>query len=487
MQALVRSGALAQPHGGLMKRLVNVIGFFALAVCLLAVQLHSSGISLERTPLMFLSQILLLGVVLFHLGMNLFDKRPSFPDSSVVVFEIIFLIIAPSLQLAYNQKIMVNTKPFDDASALQSNLIFIVFIISYLGSRFLVRHALPKPIAGPPPSFGINYAALIPVLAVCVIAAASAFRFAQQLQTDDLGDMGAPFDMIRSKLFYFLIVPVFILVAMHRPKRIGLIWIALVLFAFVLLLLCENPAVEKRNALGPIYLTLLSLLFRRWLRSPPRVFWSIFVLSGLFFPVAELFTNSRIDDWATSQSALEAYFEQHFTSTTYDAWANTDAIVEIVAREGFFWGKQITGALLFFVPHTVWPDKPLATAIVVGEYLSRNYSMWFLNLSAPFPAEGYIDFGWPGVVLYGVLLGYFSRRIDLLIESVVPLRRAMGFYLSFYMMFVLRGSLMVAVAYVVPVFVTFEVVSFVLTARGNGYENSRRSSRPIYGGIDRQR
>ncbi|WP_250517590.1 hypothetical protein [Caballeronia sp. INDeC2] len=464
-----------------MKSSANVICYLALGIFLFAVQLYALGISPGQNRLMFWSHLLLLGVVLFHLGMNLFDRGPSFADASIVVFEITFLILAPALQLAYNAKVLVNTQPFDDTYALQSNLIFVLFIVCYLLARHLLPPALRRVASQSSSSLTIRYAALVPVLAICAVGAVSAFNFARQLQAGDLDGIDVtPLDMVRAKLLFFLIVPVFILIVSYRPRRIGPIWVAFALFVLALLLVCENPLTEKRNALGPIYLTLLALAFRPWLRSAPRVFWSIFVLSGLFFPFSELFTNSRIDKWPIALSTVTSFMEEHFASTTYDAWANTDTIVEMVSKGGVYAGKQLAGSLLFFVPHTVWPDKPLASAIVVGEYLTQNYGMWFLNLSAPLPAEGYLDFAWFGVIAYGALLGYFSRCVDSLAESELPLRRALGCYLSFYTVFLLRGSLMVAVAYVVPVLVAFQLVSLLLTSR------ERRESlprTPLYGDV----
>ncbi|MCG7403577.1 MULTISPECIES: hypothetical protein [Caballeronia] len=470
-----------------MKSPANVVSYLALGIFLFAAEFYTLGMSTGHSPLMLVSHVLLLGVVLFHLGMHLFDSKPSFADASVVVFEITFLILAPALQLAHDAQVLVNTMPFDDTSALHANLIFIVFIVTYLGARHLLPRTIQASTARASEPLTIRYAALIPALAICVVAAMSAFNFASQLQAGDLDGIDVtPLDMIRAKVLFFLIVPVFILIVLHRPRRIGLVWIALALFAFVLLLICQNPLTEKRNALGPIYLTLLALAFQRHLKSPSRVFWAIFVLSGLFFPFSELFTNSRIDKWPLSWATIESFFEEHFASTTYDAWANTEAIVEMVSREGINAGRQLAGSLLFFVPHAVWPDKPLATAILVGEYLQRNYSMWFLNLSAPLPAEGYFDFSWAGVVAYGFLLGYFSRRADALVESPIPLRRALGCYLSFYVVFVLRGSLMVAVAYVVPVLVTFQLVSVLLTSRENRRAEPR-TARPLYSGMARRK
>ncbi|MFL9960030.1 hypothetical protein PQR02_02525 [Paraburkholderia sediminicola] len=458
-----------------MKNVSNVLSYLALGIILCTVQLYTLANCPAITPLVFVSQILLLGVVLLHLGMNLFHTQPSFPDASVVVFEIIFLIIAPAIQFAHNAKTLVNTQRLDDTFAVQSNMIYVVFIASYLGGRFLIPPPHSRGASRLLSTLKIRYVALIPTLVVCAIAALSAFQFAQRLQAGDFDGLDiTPLELIRRKLFFFLIFPVFVLIVSYRPRRIGPIWLALAISAFIFLFLCQNPAIEKRNTLGPIYLTLLALLFRPWLRSSPRVFWSIFVLSGLFFPVSEIFTHHRVDEWPMPPAAYENIFAEHFTSTAYDAWANTEAVVEMVSRDGIAYGKQLAGSLLFFVPHTAWPDKPLATGIVIGEFLSRNYTMWFFNLSAPLPAEGYLDFSWGGVILYGTLLGYFSRRIDALIESA-PLSRALGLYLSFYLTFLLRGSLMIAVAYIVPVFLSFQFVSFALTSHGRKFREAKRA------------
>ncbi|WP_160110360.1 hypothetical protein [Caballeronia arvi] len=389
------------------------------------------------------------------------------------------MTIAPALQLAADSKMLVNTRPYDDAYVLQANLIYTAFIISYLTSRFLLAFDFSTKIFHSRPRLKLRYFSLIPALTACTIAAVSAFSFAQNSQPPyaEMADI-TPLDMIRGKFFFFLIVPVFIVIVSHRPQRIGPLWIMLALFAFALLCLCENPLTEKRNALGPIYLTLVFLCLRTWLETAPRTFWSIFLLSGLFFPIAELFTHTKVEDWSMATSSAKSFYEQHFTSISYDAWANTVAVVEIVNAEGFYWGKQVAGAILFFVPHTVWSDKPLSTGILIGEFLSGNYSMWFVNLSAPLPAEGYLDFGWAGVVLYGVLLGSVSRCIDALLDSS-PLWRAMGLYLSFYMVFLLRGALMVAVAYVVPVLLTFYLVSVLLVSREKKVENGDRANMPV--------
>jgi hypothetical protein len=124
----------------------------------------------------------------------------------------------------------------------------------------------------------------------------------------------------------------------------------------------------------------------------------------------------------------------------------------------------VFGSLLFFVPSALWTTKPLATGIFLANYLIANYSMWFTNLSAPLVAEGYLDFGYVGVVGYAALLAVilvrlnrFAARLDS--WSAFPI----GVYYAVFLMIILRGSLMIALAFTVAAFVSFMLASAMLS------------------------
>jgi len=97
------------------------------------------------------------------------------------------------------------------------------------------------------------------------------------------------------------------------------------------------------------------------------------------------------------------------------------------------------------VPRTMWPNKPIDTGTLLGEFKGYN----FTNLSAPMWSELLINFGWVGLVLGMAALGYLFRRLDsgaearLRVSSIPPV---LGCVIPFYLLIVLRGSLLQAMA-----------------------------------------
>jgi hypothetical protein len=140
--------------------------------------------------------------------------------------------------------------------------------------------------------------------------------------------------------------------------------------------------------------------------------------------------------------------------------------VEIVKVHGVQWGHQLLGSLLFFVPSSVWSSKPLATGIFLADYLIANYSMWFTNLSAPLVAEGYLDFGPLGVIVYAAgtaLLVAYLNKLALRRDKWVALPFAL--YASVFLMLVLRGSLMIAMGFASAAYLAFQFASALLSAK----------------------
>ena len=106
--------------------------------------------------------------------------------------------------------------------------------------------------------------------------------------------------------------------------------------------------------------------------------------------------------------------------------------------------------LLFWVPRSIWPGKPLQSGELVAEYSVYSYT----NLSSPLWAEAYIHAGLLGVLLvffaYGALTSTLQKLyLDptksprSLVNVLVPL-------LAAYQPFFLRGALLSAFAFVVP-------------------------------------
>ncbi len=101
--------------------------------------------------------------------------------------------------------------------------------------------------------------------------------------------------------------------------------------------------------------------------------------------------------------------------------------------------RQITGSILFFVPRSIYPNKPYDTGIELANHLGLK----FQNLSAPWLLEAYANARLLGVIFVGVGLGFIVSNIDL--KSNVTFRSfLLSAMTSGFLFILLRGSLLQA-------------------------------------------
>lgn len=227
-------------------------------------------------------------------------------------------------------------------------------------------------------------------------------------------------------------------------------WLALFT---VVLLIVANPISNARYLAGTVLLSLLVLLGA--FNTPGRFrLTTVIVILGVIaiFPYADRFRHS---DVSGAKPPLLTSLE---TSGDYDALAQVNNTVRYVDERGYTNGRQALGVVLFFVPRNIWSGKPDDTGVVLANY--RGYR--FNNLSAPLWAELFINFSWGGVIIGMGLLGVAVRRLD---EHLVSdLGRASpgavaASCLAFYLLIILRGSLLQATAYLVVILGSVLLVS----------------------------
>ena len=222
--------------------------------------------------------------------------------------------------------------------------------------------------------------------------------------------------------------------------RTGLGWSFLSLGSLAALLVIVNPVGSPRYALMTVLLGLLTAL---GLVQQIRVyrFLAVSALAALLllFPVLDTFRYS-LNAGIHFTGVVDA-----LTDGDYDSFGQLNNTIWYVETCGLAFGNQLTGALLFWVPRSLWEGKPVDTGILLAE--AKGYD--FSNLSAPLPAELYINFSWAGVVVGMTILGYLIRRWDSsnnrrIMELGSP--TVVGCILPFYFLLLLRGSLLQATA-----------------------------------------
>jgi hypothetical protein len=423
-----------------------------------------------------LSSVVLSLALLLQLCFGIRKDAPIPADIVAFIFSWLFLDLAPKIQLLSSPRMLVNTSSVVASGVLVTNLICAVFIVAFTAVYTLVHRPASLETAvvesHPEPQetqiftpFGICL-----LLGICVVVVAILGRTPYQADATVLGP-ATPSGMVIKKFLLFMpSAALFVyLNGMIRARQKWMFSSLCVLGILILLVaFTENPLTEKRNALGPVYLGLLFVVYRSRLHGLNSRLLLLVASMVLVFPTITIMTHSHHQFLHGMQlSALVETLKDHYFSVNYDAWANTYTIVEMVGREGLGWGRQLLGDFLFFVPSSVWHTKPLATGIAVGNYLIMHHSGWFTNLSAPLPAEGYMDFGTLGAALYGAVLAMFVEWLNRLAADD---SRAIAFplaaYASLYLMFALRGSLMVAIAYGTGSFFAFLVAASCLTIGG---------------------
>lgn len=209
------------------------------------------------------------------------------------------------------------------------------------------------------------------------------------------------------------------------------------------------PTGLSRNMMAAFYAGLLIILFKQTKKG--RWFsWAVIGGLTLAYPFLEIFRYAATLTSGNFWSTLTYIFRSTYLVGHYDAFSMVTTIFDYVREFGITWGIQLLGTLLFFIPRAIWPGKPLGsghTAInALGQYD-------FSNVSAPLLAEGYINFGFLGILLFAIALGAIVQKLDRcywatsdqdfrLIDFLYP-------HLIFMFFFMLRGDLLSSGAYVI--------------------------------------
>ena len=173
-------------------------------------------------------------------------------------------------------------------------------------------------------------------------------------------------------------------------------------------LLINNPLNSARFY---AFMTLFGILvlFSSRRQKPSR---SLFYVGVLFFG---LFVAKTIDQitrylvlWRLSHSW------SLFNVGDFDAHENFIHTIQYVNESGITYGKQLLGALLFWLPRTFWLHKPFGSGhLLATEYLSK-FGAENSNISSPLIAEMYLNFHIFGILIgaaiFGVITGWLDRR-----------------------------------------------------------------------------
>ena len=242
-----------------------------------------------------------------------------------------------------------------------------------------------------------------------------------------------------------------------KEKKWGAAW---PIAAAVPLLISCSPFGMPRFQAAAIYIG-LALILRPKL-SKKSVF--IYGFCGAFmfaFPFLDYMRYANLLDIDIVNSFKEVVkgLTGTLISAHFDGYVMLVKAQHHVATYGLTFGRQMLGALLFFIPRTWWPDKPLGTGYFIQQTLGLKKK--FLNVSASMIEEGYINFGLLGILLFAGLMALLNRSLDTPPygeKDNSPFKKLVYPFLPPMIFFMVRGDMMSTFAY----FSSYAVIGLVV-------------------------
>ncbi|QIN77693.1 hypothetical protein GBA65_03270 [Rubrobacter marinus] len=217
-----------------------------------------------------------------------------------------------------------------------------------------------------------------------------------------------------------------------------------------LLLVADFPSGSPRHLVGSIYLGLVLIFLNRYLRTGwPFVF---LMVGGMLvaFPIMSALYLSTGPHETVPYLRDGSFLGAGMTTGDFDAYSMVGYTIGYLHDgPGSTFGHQLLGVLLFFVPRSIWPDKPFGS----GYTVAVDQGLLFNNVSSSPIAEGLINFGWAGVVLFAVALCWIFGLLDSSFRHAErsgegTLLRLLYPFLIGFAFFLMRGDLLSSFAFV---------------------------------------
>jgi hypothetical protein len=386
------------------------------------------------------------------------DPRPYSINRIYWLFHLVFFALAPSYQTA------VGAYPWGSEditlpAVLRANLVVLAGMAAYHVGRYIAEAAgagnAPRVAARVDDTYRRAHrswgAAIFLIIAVVYVSLAGLRNIWLKGELDELLGEGVPNavyltveKLVRGPVLYYALASI-LLFRLRKIKAPFLAWVLTVFFVV------NFPLVLPRALMAACYVGVaLSFGGALWLRKP-----QLFSL-GLIALIIGIYPLMSLARWNTEEadrrfSDLNSYVSQSYVGGDFDAHVMVCRTVEYVRRNGTSNGRQLLTALAFPVPRKVWPQKSIGSGALVHTALRKEWT----NVSSPLPAEGYINFGLLGALLFSALFAAGAQRYDAYYWAWRTRRAGLGdfsFPILFYPVvlvlsaFVLRGDLLSSLA-----------------------------------------
>ncbi|MDH1406915.1 O-antigen polymerase [Acinetobacter johnsonii] len=403
--------------------------FCIVSILLFLIFIVGLGLSFDYVGISFIFNLFLV-IILTFLNNNKYISSALF----VYVFSLIFFIVIPWVQ--YDNKIILWANyAFSKDDYFYLNIIISLFLVLFYFSYSFSGFTLKLKNS----SINLKFSMLFMLSLICFLMLLYFNNFKYELLFFKFSSDSGMYDNVVSNplsnilIWFSRFFPFFIFLkyvtCVDEKSKVKEFLLLLMVF------LCAFPLAVSRFVVAFVYLPILLYYFKYF--NNARIFFLILVSSIiLVFPFLEQFRYYEAENGIKILPNYEFFIDAHF-----DAYQN---FMDVIRTDFITFGWQLIGVLFFFIPRTIWVDKPVGSGYQLA--LNNNYS--FNNISMPYIAEGYVNFGFIGIFVFTFALGFFCKIID---SNFLSKKDNFHFYVGvFYcaaIFFMMRGDLMSSFSY----------------------------------------
>ncbi|MBT8534602.1 oligosaccharide repeat unit polymerase [Polynucleobacter paneuropaeus] len=235
-------------------------------------------------------------------------------------------------------------------------------------------------------------------------------------------------------------------------------------FFILVMFFSASPSGISRFLVAALYmpLVLAILMIRRHKNSVALshnlyLFPSLLLLGLIFiFPLLEVFRDFSIEK-LTNFSFSEYQNGGHFDAFQMFLRALDVGVIN--------YGYGFLGALLFFIPRSIWPSKPVTSGIEISQLSDLRLD----NVSMPIIGELYLNFWYFGIIFGAPLIALLFKKIDSIYLkykcSSLSLGHLIYFQLAGLVIYNMRGGFLSSFAYTVSILMTWLLIGLILAAK----------------------
>ena len=372
------------------------------------------------------------------------------------IYSFFFIGLAPALQFKQDVHFMGVNGDLSTSNFLYGNLIFLGILILYslLYKYFNKGKDSDKEMIVKSLNFYSNTISNKTILFYSILATITLFvyfdfnieaifhRKILLLKTEDYSkSLMAIFNVVRG-----IPLILFIFYKLYGTKNL---YLEVVLIC--LLVICNFPTGISRYRVAVTYLPLFIIYVKPFFKKHYFTVFFTFCLLIVFPYLHHFRYNSKL---IINPLNFDMFLDLHF-----DSYQNS---LNVIMNKIVTFGDQLLGVLFFWIPKVIWENKPIGSSYVLAKKLEYD---GFSNVAIGYFAEGYINFGYFGIVLFVIILAKINSYCD---YRFWFRKNNSGYFIIIYLFlipfefFILRGSLRSSIANLCG-YLFFTIILYIIT------------------------